>query len=484
VRSHAVLHHGPLGPSRVLVKAFVFGSSATTKRWVPLLQLMLMEEQGWLMALLFLSCGLWAISPMLPVHEARQRWYRAVMHALPVLVLFSMLIDRAGDLLSHTTNHPEVATLLSSTDGAVARLHVLFTGQGAVEGAMLSFLLFSVMSRHLPSLRGASLETKLAVQRRMVAHAGVWSMGLLTLLLPESQYQSMTVLPGEPTQPLASIAVLGLVFLVTLVLIMSGEIIAATGLMPTTREPALLLQRALMKMAVALPLAWWCWASTGVGLNEWWQRPESHLWWGVAMMVMVYGTMMTTVHAPALQMEGRWHTHQHPTETLLLTVIASLVVMTLLAWSVADEAGFRTSADGAWVSLRLTGAWMLVVGGCMTLPTIGLDAAHRPELWWFRMALCCGVPVGLVLTEDMVLLAQGTLVAGSLALLWPWFVEHPHPPSARTRALLGAIVVVGLGLALAWSSISWPLVMATQATVSIAVASGLVLAVRSLPLTS
>ena len=100
------------------------------------------------------------------------------------------------------------------------------------------------------------------------------------------------------------------------------------------------------------------------------------------------------------------------------------------------------------------------------------------------MALCCGVPVGLVLTEDMVLLAQGTLVAGSLALLWPWFVEHPHPPSARTRALLGAIVVVGLGLALAWSSISWPLVMATQATVSIAVAGGLVLAVRSLPLTS
>lgn len=480
----SVLHRGPWGLSQRLLWPFVFGSSATTKRGQLLLCIMLVEEQGWLMPLLFLSCGLWAVSPMLKIHEPQHRLYRQLVHAIPLVVLFMMLTDRASDLLAHTATHPEVATLLSSSDGTTARFQVLFTGQGAVEGAMLSFLMFSVLSPNLPSLRTTSDETKQAVQRRMVAHAGVWSMGLLALLLPEQHYQSMAVLPNAPTQPLASWSVLGLVFLITLVLIMAGEITASTGVLPTSREPSLLLRRALMKMAVALPLAWGLWASTGVELNEWWQRPDDHRWWGAGMMVLMFGTLTTAVHAPALMMEGRWHTHQHPTSTLLVTLIASVAVMTLLAWLVADEVGFRTSADGGWVSLRLTGTWLLVAGACMTLPTLGLDAAHRPELWWYRMVLCGAIPVGLLFTEDMVLVAQGVLVAGTLSLLWPWAIEHVNGSSARFGVSVTMLVVILFSLILTLSSISWPRVMAAQAVVSLATAGGLLWSTRLGPSTS
>ena len=442
---------------------------------------MLVEEQGWLMPLLFLCCGLWAMSPLLKIHDQERRWGRHLVHALPLGVLMVMLIDRARALLTHSAGHPEVATFLSSNDGTSARLQVLFTGQGAIEGAIFSFLLFSVLSSRLPSLRTASNETKQAVQRRMVAHAGVWSMALLTLLFPESQYQSPAVIPVEPTQSIAPWSMGALVFIMTLVLIMASEIVAATGTMSTTREAKVLLQRAILKMAVALPIAWWAWASSGLELNDWWQRPDDQLLWGVGMMVLTYGTMISAVHAPALSMEGRWHSQQHPTSTLLLSVVASMVVMTILSWAVAIEAGFRTSEDGGWASLRLTGAWLLVTGACMTLPTVGLDAAHRPELWWYRMVLCASVPVGLMVTENMILLGQGVLMGGSMSLLWPWALEQSHHPKARFRSMGAAFVLMVAGVGLALSSMPWPWVMTAQALLSLATAGGLSWAVRSIP---
>jgi len=147
---------------------------------------MLAESQGWIMPLLFLGCLLWALSPMLPLHEPHQRWQRWALHAVPPLLLFALLIDRVHALLTHDVNHPEVATLLTSVDAWPVRLQVLFTGQGAVEGAMLSFMAFSVLSPRLPSLRGAVPTTRSAIQRRIVAHAGAWCAVLMTTLLPES----------------------------------------------------------------------------------------------------------------------------------------------------------------------------------------------------------------------------------------------------------------------------------------------------------
>ena len=433
---------------------------------------MLAESQGWIMPLLFLGCLLWALSPMLPLHEPHQRWQRWALHAVPPLLLFALLIDRMHALLTHDVNHPEVATLLTSVDAWPVRLQVLFTGQGAVEGAMLSFMAFSVLSPRLPSLRGAVPTTRSAIQRRMVAHAGAWCAVLMTTLLPESAYESLTLLPPQPTQTVGAWSVLFAVVLATLVLIMAGELVSATGLMATTREPRLLLQRAVMKMAVALPLLWWCWA-IHVDVEAWWARPNADSKATLGLLIALFGTAVTTVHVPAQLVEGRSHTNQHPTRTTVAVAFTALLMMPLFGGWMSDAFGYAASADALWIALRLTAVLLLVAGAFMLLPLLGMDGAHRPELWWFRVVIGAGVPLGLVFTSDAALLVQGALLTGTLSLMWPWILEHQHRPQRYAAAASLSVVLVGW--ALMW--LPWPLTVTVQAVVAGTVAWSVVASV-------
>ena len=433
---------------------------------------MLAESQGWIMPLLFLGCLLWALSPMLPLHEPHQRWQRWALHAVPPLLLFALLIDRVHALLTHDVNHPEVATLLTSVDAWPVRLQVLFTGQGAVEGAMLSFMAFSVLSPRLPSLRGAVPTTRSAIQRRMVAHAGAWCAVLMTTLLPESAYESLTLLPPQPTQTVGAWSVLFAVVLATLVLIMAGELVSATGLMATTREPRLLLQRAVMKMAVALPLLWWCWA-IHVDVEAWWARPNADSKATLGLLIALFGTAVTTVHVPAQLVEGRSHTNQHPTRTTVAVAFTALLMMPLFGGWMSDAFGYVASADALWIALRLTAVLLLVAGAFMLLPLLGMDGAHRPELWWFRVVIGAGVPLGLVFTSDAALLVQGALLTGTLSLMWPWILEHQHRPQRYAAAASLSVVLVGW--ALMW--LPWPLTVTVQAVVAGTVALSVVASV-------
>jgi len=433
---------------------------------------MLAESQGWIMPLLFLGCLLWALSPMLPLHEPHQRWQRWALHAVPPLLLFALLIDRMHALLTHDVNHPEVATLLTSVDAWPVRLQVLFTGQGAVEGAMLSFMAFSVLSPRLPSLRGAVPTTRSAIQRRMVAHAGAWCTVLMTTLLPESAYESLTLLPPQPTQTVGAWSVLFAVVLATLVLIMAGELVSATGLMATTREPRLLLQRAVMKMAVALPLLWWCWA-IHVDVEAWWARPNADSKATLGLLIALFGTAVTTVHVPAQLVEGRSHTNQHPTRTTVAVAFTALLMMPLFGGWMSDAFGYVASADALWIALRLTAVLLLVAGAFMLLPLLGMDGAHRPELWWFRVVIGAGVPLGLVFTSDAALLVQGALLTGTLSLMWPWILEHQHRPQRYAAAASLSVVLVGW--ALMW--LPWPLTVTVQAVVAGTVAWSVVASV-------
>ena len=117
---------------------------------------------------------------LLNVLRERPLLHRLYVWLPPVMVL-GLLVSRASDLLALDPTHPEVALILGDGAGVGARLQVLFTGQGAVEGALLSLLVFAVLSPRLPSLRDASSATTEAVQSRMMTHAGWW--GLLTLMM-------------------------------------------------------------------------------------------------------------------------------------------------------------------------------------------------------------------------------------------------------------------------------------------------------------
>ena len=174
------------------------------------------------------------------------------------MLVAGLLLNRAASLLSLDSSHNEVALTLSDTSSVGERVQVLFTGYGAVEGALMALLLFSLWSHRLPSLGQASEATKQFVQVRLMVYNGCWVLLLMLLLLSTDAHASLESLPSEPTMRPASWMNLGWVMLFTLLIMMSGELISSTSHMALNHETTLLFQRATLKLSVALPLCWCC----------------------------------------------------------------------------------------------------------------------------------------------------------------------------------------------------------------------------------
>ena len=136
----------------------------------------------------------------------------------------------------------------------VSRL--LFTGYGALEGALLSLLLFSLLVPRLPSLSSASDSTKAFVKYRVMTHNAAWVLLGLVLLFPEDAHAGMSSLPPHPTLPVEGWGIFLVVALFSLLVMMAGEIVAASSHLASTNETRLLFDRAILKSLVALVLAW------------------------------------------------------------------------------------------------------------------------------------------------------------------------------------------------------------------------------------
>ena len=181
---------------------------------------------------------------------------RRIYVLMPPVLTLGLLLSRASDLFGLDPHHPEVATVLGSSASTGDRLQLLLTGQGAIEGALLAFFVFAVLSPRLPSLRAASEPTKVAVQGKMMSHAGWWALIALMMLFDPAAYEPMTAPPETPTVALSTWDAFVWVVLFTLLLMMAGEILTATAHMASSGETNLLFHRALLKTAVAGLVGW------------------------------------------------------------------------------------------------------------------------------------------------------------------------------------------------------------------------------------
>ena len=129
---------------------------------------------------------------------------------------------------------------------------------------MLAFLVFAVLSPRLPSLRAASEPTKVAVQGKMMSHAGWWALIALMMLFDPAAYEPMTAPPETPTVALSTWDAFGWVVFFTLLLMLAGEILTATAHMASSGETNLLFHRALLKTAVAGLVGWLVLSQTAV----------------------------------------------------------------------------------------------------------------------------------------------------------------------------------------------------------------------------
>ena len=400
---------------------------------------MLADGAPWYLPALVLATLAWTgaihLDPMLRDRPFLRQLYRW----LPPVLVAGLLLNRAASLLSLDSSHNEVALTLSDTSSVGERVQVLFTGYGAVEGALMALLLFSLWSHRLPSLGQASEATKQFVQVRLMVHNACWVLLLMLLLLSTDAHASLESLPSESTMRPASWMNLGWVMLFTLLIMMSGELISSTSHMALNHETTLLYQRATLKLSVALPLCWWGVFQTEVFTDDWWSRPSQFSLHHAALVVVASSTVVGWSHGPLTRTEGRFSHHVHNSTTLGLGLGVTALVLLVGVWDVAQLV--PVVGDGwvpASVAWRLTAMTMLVGGVLMLLPSVGYDAAHRPESWWFRVGLLVTLCVGSVVSSSMWMLLPSLLVACASLLLLPWLAEATH----LGMPLRGSVILV------------------------------------------
>ena len=86
--------------------------------------------------------------------------------------------------------------------------------------------------------------------------------------------------------------------------------------------------------------------------------------------------------------------------------------------------------------------FMLLGGLLMLLPAIGYDAAHRPEAWWFRMAIVLTLLLGPVVSAGWWLLLPSLLVCAGFLTVLPWWLEGEANTDAPPAVWLSALILL------------------------------------------
>ena len=275
---------------------------------------MLASSVPWYLPVLFLSCLGWAfafyVDGALNHRTLLQRLYRWT----PPIMVAGLVASRTIDILSLSSTNPEVAYVLGQNASMGEQMRLLFTGQGALEGALWAFLSFALFAPSLPSLRGCSPDTSDFVRSRMMTHAGVWAVLLLMVLFQQDMYAPADIVPASPTVESVGWSSFLLVVLFTLLLMMSGEMLTASAHMASSGETSLLFQRAIIKTLVAGALAWACLFQSDLFSSTWWTGPcaMNVLPWRWSSSPMRHGLPWPTPFQRWLRaFKGRLHLKQH-----------------------------------------------------------------------------------------------------------------------------------------------------------------------------
>ena len=414
---------------------------------------MLASTVPWYLPVLFLSCFGWAFAFYIEGAFSHRPVLRRLYRWTPPVMAGGLVIARAVDLFSLSSSNPEVAYVLGQNPSIMEQFTLLFTGQGALEGGLFSLLVFALYAPFLPSLRGCSSDTQNFVRSRMMTHAGAWSVLLLMFLFQQDMYASVATAPSSPTVEPAGWSSFLLVVLFTLLLMMSGEMLTASAHMASSGETSLLLQRAVLKTIAAGFVAWVCLFQTDVYTPEWWDRPLHDERLAVAFIIVTYGTWVTLAHAFCTVAEGVQGPSSSQAKSLAWCMALTAGVSLLLSGGTADVVHVYAEGAGAYITgWKWVSVLMLFGAATMLLPTVGFDAAHHPEAWWFRITMLLFLPVGVLASDAVWLLYPSLLLSGAAYPLV--YMSLISGPAVRSRPpfLAGLGCWFACGLFAVWAS--------------------------------
>ena len=392
---------------------------------------MLASSVPWYLPVLFLSCLGWAFAFYVDGALNHRRLLQRLYRWTPPIMVAGLVASRAIDILSLSSTNPEVAYVLGQNASMAEQMRLLFTGQGALEGALWAFLSFALFAPSLPSLRGCSPDTSDFVRSRMMTHAGVWALLLLMVLFQQDMYAPADIVLASPTVEAVGWSSFLLVVLFTLLLMMSGEMLTASAHMASSGETSLLFQRAIIKTLVAGALAWACLFQSDLFSATWWDRPLRDERLAMALVIVTYATWVALAHAFSTVAEGLQGPSSSQATSLGWCLGLAVFISIALSASTADAVHvYGNGVDALITGWRGVALLMFFGAAAMILPTVGFDAAHHPEAWWFRITLMMFLPLGVLVSDAAWLLYPALLMTGAaFPLVYMGIIDGQSPPT-------------------------------------------------------
>lgn len=369
----------------------------------------------------------------------------------PSVMFGCLLVHRFVSIMQLDATHMEVLQYLPQDASLGERLRVVLTGQAGYEAAALMMVVFAACAHRLPSLQVLGENAANVARHRIMNFTAICLLMTLGLLFPEQAYIATEPLPqqGILQPPSLSGALLPILF--ALMVMFSSELFAASSTYSINADFSTLARKASMKNGLLLIIAL-IWISTNpITWTAWLDDPSVGTEAIVLLMAIHAAVSLTLIIRPSRTIESRLLYGERRSFALIAMFVVCAALMLLSACLLLNSTSIFATTTGAnlygfWACAAVLGAMLL----SQFMPTLGFDAAPRPEAWWLRnMALF--IPMVLMAFSPMTAyILPGVWLALAWTLVLPWIVESDvRTPQMRfVIAPLMVTTVAGLAIPL------------------------------------
>jgi hypothetical protein len=414
--------------------------------------MMLGDTLPWFFPMLALCLCLWLTVRSIEKGAAKKSvgsfsfMAQAVIWAPPVMFGW-LFLHRFVAIVRLDMSHLEVLQYLNEGSSFADRLVLVATGQSAFELAAFSAVLFAACSHRLPSVQTLGVEAARMAKHRMMMFTSLCLLMSFSVLFPEQAYTSPQPLPQQTIGELPPLSDAMLPLLFSLMVMFAGEVFAASSTYSIGADFSVLAKKASLKCAV-LAAAAFAWISTGPTAWIAWNEDPTAPTELIALLMIVHAAVaLVFVVNPSKTIESRLM-HGERRSYALLATFASVAFLTILSTCLLLNShslfGNTTGAYlyGFWLSTAVLGSMLLA----QFMPTLGFDAAPRPEAWWLRISAVFMPMLVMTVAPMGAYLIPGVWLAMAWTLVIPWMVEADvqSPSLGFVIGPLTAATVAGL----------------------------------------
>ena len=421
-----------------------------------MVEIMLGDTMPWFFPALALLLCLWLFigsiekMPVVP-GSVSTNLASLLLRLTPPVMLAWLFLNRVVAIMLNDASHMEVLQFLPDGATFTERCTLLFAGQGGLELAALTAVVFVVFSHRLPSVQALGIHAAIAVRQRMMMYCAFCLLLGAGVFFPEHAYTASNPLPAQTIGAIPAISNALLPVLFALMLMFGGELFAASTVYNVDVDFSTIARKASIKCIVVVASAL-IWLSTGPQAWEVWVQDPTASTHVVALLMLLHATVvLTAVLQPSRRIETRL-LHGEQRSIALLVTFGTVALIMLIATSLLlrTEPVFETFAGSnlyaVWLCTAVLSAMLLV----QFMPTLGFDAAPRPETWWLRAMGLVMPMIVMAVTPLAAYLIPGVWLALCWSLVVPWIIESDVQSPSLNFVIIPLILatLAGLGLPL------------------------------------